>query len=167
MFVKYGLFLVLFIILGLLQPLESTTTPLPSFEKAQEKPIEITVTTPNGNKIYAELADTPRKRARGLMFREHLDKDRGMLFTFPDSQPWTIWMKNTKIPLDLIWLNRKKTIIHIEPNVPGCRSAGNDCQQYQPNSPAFFVLELSAGTAERLHLKKGTPLTFSEFPAGS
>lgn len=157
----------LFIILGLLQPLESTATPPLSFEQAQEKPIEFTITTPDGDTIVAELADTPKKRAKGLMFREHLDHNRGMLFTFPDSQRWTIWMKNTKIPLDLIWLNRKKTIIHIEPNVPGCKSAGNDCRQYQPNTPAFFVLELSAGTAERLHLKKGTLLTFSEFPAGS
>lgn len=166
MYVNYGFFLILFINLGLLQPLESTATPSQSFEKTQEKPIEITVTTPDGDRVYAELADTPQKRASGLMFREHLDKDRGMLFTFPDSQPWTIWMKNTKIPLDLIWLDRKKTIIHIEPNVPGCRSSGDDCRQYQPNRPAFFVLELSAGTAERLKMTTGTSLRFSKLPAG-
>ena len=60
----------------------------------------ITVKTPNGTLIQAELADTALKRAQGLMFREHLADDRGMLFIFGDAQPWTFWMKNTKIPLD-------------------------------------------------------------------
>ncbi len=137
------------------------TLPLLPLVQAKDAPTELSITTPKGDKIIAEIADTPKKRAKGLMFRDHLDSNRGMLFIFPDAQHWTIWMKNTKIPLDLIWLNHKRTIIHIEPNVPGCKSTGNDCRQYQPNHPASFVLELSAGTAQRLHLVKGTPLTFS------
>ena len=48
------------------------------------------------------------------MYREHLADDRGMLFTFSQAQAWVFWMKNTKIPLDLIWINEKKQIIHME-----------------------------------------------------
>ena len=62
----------------------------------------VQITLPGGAIIQAELADTPQKRATGLMYREHLDADRGMLFTFTQAQAWVFWMKNTKIPLDLI-----------------------------------------------------------------
>lgn len=77
---------------------------------ATEPPNEtlITVKTPTGTLIQAELADTALKRAQGLMFREHIADDRGMLFIFGDAQPWTFWMKNTKIPLDIIWMDAKK-----------------------------------------------------------
>ena len=59
--------------------------------------ILITVKTPHGALIQAELADTSLKRAQGLMFREHLANDRGMLFIFGDAQPWTFWMKRLSI----------------------------------------------------------------------
>ncbi len=120
----------------------------------------ITVQLPGGAVIHAELADTPKKRAEGLMYREHLPKDRGMLFTFAQAQPWTFWMKNTKIPLDIIWMNEKKQIIHIAHRVPICTRLDDSCPQYQPNDPAMYVLELGGGEAERLKLEKGTRLQF-------
>ena len=74
----------------------------------------IAIRTPAGSTIQAEIADTPFKRATGLMYRDHLKKDHGMLFVFGQPHAWSFWMKNTKIALDLIWLNDKKRVVHIE-----------------------------------------------------
>jgi uncharacterized membrane protein (UPF0127 family) len=120
----------------------------------------IPIQLPGGAVIQVEIADTMKKRAEGLMYRQHLAKDRGMLFTFDQAQPWVFWMKNTKIPLDIIWMNEKKQIIHIARNVPICTRTDDGCPQYQPNDPAMYVLELGGGEAERLKLEKGTKLQF-------
>ncbi|MBA5867657.1 MAG: DUF192 domain-containing protein [Nitrospira sp. CR1.3] len=120
----------------------------------------IPVQLPGGIVIFAEIADTPKKRAEGLMFRDHLPKDRGMLFTFGQAQPWTFWMKNTKIPLDIIWMNDKKQVIYIAHKVPICTRTDDSCPQYQPNDPALYVLELGSGEAERLKIEKGSKLQF-------
>ncbi len=124
--------------------------------------ILITVKTPQGVLIQAELADTSLKRAQGLMFREHLANDRGMLFIFGDAQLWTFWMKNTKIPLDIIWMDGTKTIIHIERNVPICTRQDDGCPQYHSAEGALYVLELGAGRAEALQLQRGMRLSFKQ-----
>jgi uncharacterized membrane protein (UPF0127 family) len=120
----------------------------------------VTVTTPQGGTILAEVADTTEKRARGLMYRESLAKDRGMLFTFPEPQQWTFWMKNTRIALDIIWMDGNKKIVHVERNVPGCSRNDEGCPQYQPNNDALYVLEVAAGVADALKLQRGTKLQF-------
>ena len=118
------------------------------------------ITLPGGNIIHAEIADTPQKRSEGLMYREHLADNRGMLFTFSQAQAWTFWMKNTKIPLDLIWMNEKKQIVHMEQRVPICTRTDDSCPQYRPNEGALYVLELAAGQAEKLKLQRGSKLQF-------
>lgn len=120
----------------------------------------IPITIPGGAIIHAELADTPQKRAEGLMYRTHLGADRGMLFTFLQAQAWTFWMKNTKIPLDIIWMNEKKQIVHIEANVPICTRQDDTCPQYRPNDESLYVLELAGGRAESLKLQRGSKLQF-------
>ena len=132
--------------------------------RAADPPPEtlITVKTPKGALIQAELADTALKRAQGLMFREHLADERGMLFIFGDAQPWTFWMKNTKIPLDIIWMDGKKTIIHIERNVPICTRQDDGCPQYHSEEGALYVLELGGGRAETLQLQRGMRLSFKQ-----
>ena len=120
----------------------------------------IPITLPGGAIIQAELANTPQKRAEGLMYREHLADDRGMLFTFSQAETWVFWMKNTKIPLDLIWINEKKQIIHMEQRVPICTRTDDSCPQYRPNEGALYVLELAAGRAEELRLQRGSKLQF-------
>lgn len=121
-----------------------------------------TVSTPDGVTIYCEMADTPAKRSKGLMFRTRMAPDRGMLFTFPEFQEpgyWTFWMKNTKMPLDILWLDRAGTIVHLERYVPICTRTDNLCPRYRPKSPAIQVLELGAGQAAALKLTVGTTLT--------
>jgi hypothetical protein len=120
----------------------------------------IPITLPGGAVIHAELANTPQKRAEGLMYREHLADDRGMLFTFSQAEAWVFWMKNTKIPLDLIWINEKKQVIHMEQNVPICTRTDDSCPQYRPNEGALYVLELAGGRAESLKIQRGSKLQF-------
>lgn len=120
------------------------------------------IQTPSGVTIQAEIADTPQKRSTGLMYRDHLKKDHGMLFIFDQPQAWTFWMKNTKIALDLIWLDGKKRVIHIEPNVPICTRTDDSCPQYRSNSEdAMFVLEIAGGTLDGYKIEKGSKLQFA------
>ncbi len=119
------------------------------------------ILTPSGITIQAEIADTPLKRATGLMYRDHLDKNRGMLFLFGQPQAWGFWMKNTKIPLDLLWLDGKKRVVHIERNVSICTKTDDSCPLYKPNSEdAMYVLEIAGGTVEDYKIKKGSKLEF-------
>ena len=120
----------------------------------------IAVTTPQGTVIMAELADTVEERARGLMFRPSLEKNHGMLFTFAEPQPWSFWMKNTRISLDIIWMDGRRKIVHVERNVPTCSRTDDGCPQYQPNENALYVLELAAGSADALNLERGATLRF-------
>ena len=121
----------------------------------------IPVKTPSGTVIQAEIADTPQKRATGLMYRDHLKKDHGMMFFFDQAQEWTFWMKNTLIALDLIWMDEKKRVIHIERNVPICTRTDDSCPQYRPNDGALYVLEIAAGTVDGLKIEKGSKLQFA------
>ncbi len=121
------------------------------------------IQTPSGITIHAEIADTPLKRTVGLMYRDHLKKDHGMLFFFSQPQAWSFWMKNTKIPLDLIWLDAKKRVTHIERNVPICTKTDDSCPQYRPNSDdAMYVLEIAGGTVDGYKIEKGTKLPFGQ-----
>ena len=117
-----------------------------------------TVSYPNGTRIQVELADTDEKRARGLMFREQLARDRGMLFIFSEPGQWSFWMKNTKVPLDILWLDHKKKIVYLAENIPGC--VGDPCLQYQPAQEATYVLEVPAGSVGRQKLSRGMQLSF-------
>ena len=123
----------------------------------------IAIRTPAGSTIQAELADTPIKRATGLMHRDHLKKDHGMLFVFGQPHAWSFWMKNTKMALDLIWLDDKKKVVHIERNVPICTKTDDSCPQYRPNSEdAVYVLEIAGGTVDGYKIEKGSTLQFTK-----
>jgi uncharacterized protein len=132
-----------------------------SMSRMSESPL-MPIHTPSGIIIQAEIADTPQKRATGLMYRDHLKKDHGMLFVFNEPQAWTFWMKNTKIPLDLIWMDGKKRVIYIERNVPICTRTDETCPQYRPNDDALFVLELAGGTVDGYKIEKGSQLQFAQ-----
>jgi uncharacterized protein len=118
----------------------------------------IAITYPTGAHVQAEFSDTPQKRARGLMFREQLAPDAGMLFRFEDAGEWSFWMKNTKIALDILWIGPDKRIVYIEENVPPCRQ--DPCPEYKPSAEALYVLELPAGSVKREKLAKGMKLSF-------
>lgn len=96
--------------------------------------------------LMAEIADTPEARRKGLMMREKLGKGEGMLFMFESEGSYSFWMKDTLIPLDIIWLDDSLRAVHIETAQP-CRS--KDCPKYVPAMPAKYVLETNAGFAEK------------------
>lgn len=101
-----------------------------------------------GNKIDVEFAQTPAERAKGLMYRSELGENNGMLFVFPTTAKHAFWMANTYIPLDILWLDSDKKIVHIEKQVPPCTETGNlkaICKTYAPDIPAKYVLEVNAG----------------------
>ncbi|MBE9239891.1 DUF192 domain-containing protein [Synechocystis salina] len=108
--------------------------------------------------ILLEVATTPTQQAQGLMFRTELAGDRGMLFTFPEPRIARFWMKNTLIPLDMIFL-RDGQIKQIIPNVPPCKA--DPCPNYGPlGQEVNQVLELKAGRAQELGLEVNQVLEF-------
>lgn len=131
---------------------------LQAFCRAAEKDRFVKVYFPDGGSIVAELAVTNEERARGLMFRERIGSDQGMLFVFEEEGLYPFWMKNTLIPLDILWLGRDRRIVHIAADVPPCTA--EPCPNYGPEIPASFVLELKAGEARARGLKPGDRLEF-------
>jgi len=106
------------------------------------------------DKCYqAELAITPQEWGRGLMFRESLGKDQGMLFESGQDGIHKFWMKNTKISLDMVWIGADKKIIFISNNISPC--IREVCPSYGPDAPARYVFETNGGEMARLGAKAG------------
>lgn len=110
------------------------------------------------NCFWVELAITPGERTDGLMFRKYMPEDRGMLFLFPDEDNHSFWMKNTLIPLDIIWIGRDKKVVFIKPYAQPC--ASRYCPVITPDKKAKYVLEVNGGICEKIGLKIDDTLDF-------
>jgi uncharacterized protein len=108
--------------------------------------------------VAIEIADTDAARLRGLQGRFALDEGAGMLFVFPQEDLVSFWMKDTLIPLDMIWLDRDLQVVDIKADVPPCRE--NPCPVYTPAARALFVLEINAGAAKAFNIKTGEKAVF-------
>ncbi|WP_017306244.1 DUF192 domain-containing protein [Spirulina subsalsa] len=108
-----------------------------------------------GQEIELEVARTPQEQAIGLMFRDEMPDNRGMLFVFASPRRVNFWMKNVPIPLDMLFL-RDGTIRAIARNVPPCLK--DPCPTYGPNLDIDQVLELRGGRAAELGVKVGDPV---------
>ena len=106
----------------------------------------------------AELAKTTQEHAQGLMFRKQMDAGEGMLFIFPSEGAHPFWMKNTYIPLDIIWLDRNKEVVFIKEKAQPCRE--EKCPLIEPDRLASYVLEINAGWVEAMRIKIGDCLNF-------
>jgi uncharacterized membrane protein (UPF0127 family) len=126
--------------------------------QSPRRPRFVKVFLPDGAAITAELAVTEEARMRGLMFRERINPDQGMLFVFEEESVHSFWMKNCLISLDMLWLDRDRRIIHIEEDVPPCRE--DPCPSYGPGLPALYVLELQAGSVRVHRLKVSDRIEF-------
>jgi uncharacterized membrane protein (UPF0127 family) len=111
------------------------------------------------HRYMIEIADDDAERARGLMFRDTLPADHGMLFIHDTEEPQAYWMKNTRIPLDILYFDDDRKLVAQQRDVPPC-SLGDGCPSYPSDAPARYVLELNAGEATRLQLKDGIELRF-------
>lgn len=113
-----------------------------------------------GERYAVEIADDDAERARGLMFRDALAEGHGMLFIHDREEPQSYWMKNTRIPLDILYFDDKLALVAQQRDVPPC-SLGDACPPYPSGAPARYVLELNAGEAARLRLQDGAVLELS------
>ena len=123
-----------------------------------KKNLKINKTCINNNCFYVELAQTQEERSRGLMYREILDEDNGMLFIFDEEKEHYFWMKNTLIPLDIIWINKDKEVVDIKKNIQPC--VEEECETFKPSDKAKYVLELNAGQSDKNNIKIGDRFNF-------
>lgn len=104
-------------------------------------------------KINAEVADNNEERTNGLMFRQKLDENDGMLFVFDNENYQTFWMKNTLIPLDIIFINKNLEVVDIKNAVP-CKE--EPCTLYKSSKPAIYVLEVNGNFTAKNKIKLGS-----------
>ena len=102
--------------------------------------------------IECEIADTPEERATGLMDRETLEQDYGMLFVYKSKGAHPFWMKNTRVPLDIIWVDADMKIAHIEQASP-CET--ETCETYEADRPTLYTIETNAGFCEKNGIAEG------------
>ena len=116
--------------------------------------VPVVVATQAGEHLFrAELATTPAEQSQGLMYREHLKPDAGMLFVFQPPRRVGFWMKNTLIPLDMLFVDAGGRIVAIEAEV-----APHSLDSRGPGVPVAAVLEINGGLAERLGIRVGDRL---------
>jgi uncharacterized membrane protein (UPF0127 family) len=129
----------------------ATPTPVPT-------PSGPHVVMPSGAIYEVELARTPEEQARGLMFRESLRDHAGMIFLFSQEPaiPHHFWMKNTMIPLDMIWIEANGKVAFISANTPPCKA--DPCPMYGPDTPIPIVLEIAAGMAAKEGVTVGSEI---------
>ena len=148
--------LVLLLALGCSNP---PSAPAPAVTETQARPrTGPRVIFPDGHVVHVEIANNDELRAQGLMYRDQLAPGDGMLFFFPSDGYYPFWMKNTRIPLDIIWIDANRRIAHVKHQVPPCHVP--DCPSYPPNAKAKYVLEIAGGEAAKHGLKEGDLLRF-------
>lgn len=110
--------------------------------------------------VHVEVANTEADRARGLMYRNHLEPDAGMLFLFPAPAPLAFWMKNTLIPLDMLFLDHDRRVLGIvenaTPETETARRVAGDSQ---------YVLEVGGGLSRQWGIEPGSTVEFRGLPA--
>uniref|UniRef100_UPI0030846562 DUF192 domain-containing protein n=1 Tax=Petrachloros mirabilis TaxID=2918835 RepID=UPI0030846562 len=137
-----------------LSPTPTAQASSAASESGQSLPVSAIVKLPQ-TAIELEVARTQEEQAMGLMFRADLADDRGMLFPFDPPQSVNFWMRNVKIPLDMVFL-REGRIVAIAANVPPCRQPV--CPTYGPSELVDQVIELRGGRAAELDLAVGETL---------
>ncbi|MBI5401239.1 DUF192 domain-containing protein [Candidatus Wolfebacteria bacterium] len=113
-----------------------------------------------GLKVDVEVAANPYQWSKGLMFRDSLPEDSGMLFIFPNEEIKSFWMKNTFIPLDIIFISKNKEIVDIKENFEPCPDSKIICPTYTSKEPAMFVLEVNSGYCAKHNIKIGDAVEF-------
>lgn len=141
-----GLFLVVFVAFALFSINNEETV-----DKPNVKNIEI-----NGETYALSIADTALLRQKGLMNVSDMPENEGMLFIFDQVGYHAFWMKNTLIPLDMIWIDSKGEIVYIKENAQPCSNIVSAvCNSIFPKNPGLYVIELNAGQVSKLNLKVG------------
>jgi uncharacterized membrane protein (UPF0127 family) len=139
-------------VLGQGQPLDSDEVGT----KSLPNKVNITV---NGVNLQADIALTTDEQTKGLSIKDILQPDEGMLFPYDAPRILSFWMKDMKFPIDILWLDSDKKVVHIEENLQPC-SPLLPCPSYSPDVQAQYVLETVAGFSSANGISKGTPVEF-------
>ena len=110
-----------------------------------------------GKRFSVEIADTQQEQTLGLMYRDEMAADHGMLFIFPTEAPRSFWMKNCRIALDIMYFDKNLNMVSASLDTQPCRVSR--CPSYPSKAPAMYVLELNAGKASELGIGPGDHLT--------
>jgi uncharacterized membrane protein (UPF0127 family) len=111
--------------------------------------------------LEVQIADTGPLLTQGLMFQEELPFDQGMLLVFEGEERRSIWMPNMQFSLDILWLDNEGNVLHIEKNVPPCKTALEtaSCPSYKgDNKLAKYVLEITAGFVDEYNITENSKL---------
>lgn len=133
---------------------------------SQNQPRAVFQTGTLDSTVTLEVADNRTERSRGLMNRESLCSNCGMLFLYEDSENQAFWMKNTSIPLDIIFISADQKVINIEHADPEPNTSDEDLTVYRSRGPAKYVIEVNQGFAEEKSIERGTEVVFRSIPQG-
>jgi uncharacterized protein len=114
--------------------------------------------TVNGVGLVADIAETGEQRSKGLAIKDSLNETEGMLFVFSEPRQYAFWMKDMKFPIDIIWLDSNKTVVHVEHSLDPCGPVS--CQTYMPGADSLYVLETVAGFADKYGIVEGMKVKF-------
>ena len=105
-----------------------------------------------------KVLDNDEERTKGLMYVNNLTENSGMLFIFPNEDEYSFWMKDTLIPLDIVWIDNDFKVVSIKENAIPCNE--NPCEVYAPNSNAKYVLEINSELVKKYGIKVGDKVEF-------
>mgnify|MGYP001260753063 CR=1 FL=1 len=110
-------------------------------------------TASGAHKYAVEVSDNKDTRTKGLMERDSLDKDKGMIFIFEEERIPAFWMKNMRFPLDMVFMDKNLKVVDYYENVPACKA--DPCPHYMPSTNSKYVVEVNAGTIKESGLTRG------------
>lgn len=139
----------------------SSSEPAPTLSSESEPASVVPAVIVRGTRLLVEIASTPAQRTLGLSGRTSLSEGAGLLFIFPDDDRWGFWMKDMRFPIDIIWIDRNKRIVHIENNV----LPESYPRVFLPAAAARYVLETNAGVSERSGWRVGDAVEIEGFSA--
>jgi len=110
--------------------------------------------------LTVQIADTEPRRVRGLMFQDQLPFDQGMIFVFNHPGLYSLWMLNMQFSLDMIWFDQDGKVVHIEKNVPPCKTPFEitTCQSIVPDGQAVHIIEVTSGFVDNNNITKDSIL---------
>ncbi len=134
---------------------------IPSDSKLESVELPIGTIKVDDVVLEVQIADTEPRRVRGLMFQDQLPYDKGMIFVFNEPGIHSLWMLNMQFSLDMIWFDENGNIVHIEQNVPPCKTATEimACQSIIPSGEAVYILEVTSGFIKEFNITKDSKLS--------
>ena len=133
---------------------------IPSDSKLESVEFPIGTIKVDETVLEVQVADTEPRRIRGLMFQDQLPYDQGMIFVFNESGVYSLWMLNMQFSLDMIWFDENGDIVHIEKNIPPCKTPTEimACQSIVPSGEAKYILEVTSGFIDQFKITKDSKL---------